>query len=96
MVLFDVLLSVLFSVAFDADVLFDVLFCVFLARFALVAASLSRVALRLELIFAPTADFWLLLSVLPTLPSLDLVAAIFSLRELSLLAVELLAEAAAV
>jgi hypothetical protein len=96
-VLFNVLLSDLFKVAFDGDVLFDVLFCVFLVRFVLVAASLSRAALRLELILSPIADFWPLEFELPTPPSLNLLAAIFSLRELSLLlAVVLLAGAAAV
>ena len=96
-VLFNLLLSVLFNVAFDFDVLFDVLFCVFLVRSAFVAASLSRAALRLELILSPIADFWPLEFELPTPPSLNLLAAIFSLRELSLpLAVVLLAGAAAV
>ena len=95
-VLFNLLLSVLFNVAFDFDVLFDVLFCVFLVRFDFVAASLSRAALRLELILSLTLDFWPLVFELPAVPSLDWTAAILSLREVSLMPVELLAGAEAV
>jgi len=85
-VLFRVLLSVLFNETFDIDVSFDVSldvsFFVCLARFALVAASLSRVALRLEEMLEPTADFWSL-SFEPFTPSsLALLAANFSLSEL--------------
>lgn len=89
-VLFKVLFSVLFNEAFDIDVSFDVSFdasvdvsfFVCLARFALVAASLSRVALRLEEMLEPTADFWSLSFEPFTTSSLALLAANFSLREL--------------
>ena len=101
-VLFSVLLSVLFNGRFDADVSFDVSFdvsldvsfFVCLARFSLVAASLSRVALRLEVILEPTADFSSLSFEPPTPASLALLAAIFSLREPSFMVVLLAGDGA--